>query len=40
MNRMASAAGTGGHPATDVGAVGAMVTCCHGDAHELLSNSS
>ena len=40
MNCMASAAGTGGYAATDVGAVGAMVTRCHGDTHELPSNSS
>lgn len=40
MNYMASAAGTGGYPAADVRAVGAMATCCHGDTHELPSNGS
>ena len=39
MNCMASASGTGGYSATDIRAVGAMVTCCHGDTHELPSNS-
>ena len=38
MNYMASASGTCGYPATDVRTVGAMVTCCHGDTHELPSN--
>lgn len=40
MNCMASAAGTGGYSTTNVRAVGAMVACCHGDAHELPSNGS
>ena len=40
MSYMASAAGTSGYPATDVGAVDAMVTRCHGDTHELPSNGS
>ena len=37
MNCMALASGTGGYPATDIRAVGAMVTCCHGDTHELAT---
>lgn len=40
MNYMASASGIGRFSTTDVGAVGAMVTCCHGDTHELPSNST
>ena len=40
MNCMASAPGVGGYTASDVGAVGAMATCCHGDTYELPSNGS
>ena len=39
-NCMASVTGTGRYSATDVRAVGTMDTCCHGNTHELPSNSS
>ena len=40
MNFMASVTVTGRYPVTDVRAVGAMITCCYGNTHELPSNSS